>query len=294
MALPLDRPLPFIGRNIEAFPPIDATAAARVVDAYVAELATSGERPEWTATSLRQTATFRTSSGTALVYEFTIDRDGTSVGAVYAGATAGTTAITGYIPEGRPMSALLLARLAAALPVPLDPARVSFYYSGNERYGISYILDESENLPTSVQFLAIPETHTVYYAPDFVATTAADWADHFTPRMRVTDAWAAEQGVVRTELAARRAPRRGEPRSLAIIPPPVSREVPGGRLAFPSFYQEKRKWANGTCFAGCTPVAAATLFEYLDRNGYPKLIGTDSANRKHTTPYDADVIKALD
>lgn len=293
-ALPLDRPLSVNGRSIAEFPPIDVTAAARAVDAYVTELATTGEQPEWHATSVRQTATFRTSAGTALVYEFAIERNGELIGAVYAGATAGTTAITGYIPEGRPISAVLLERLGAALAVDVDPARVTFYYSGNEQYGISYRLNENETLPTDVDVLTIPETHSVYFAPDFVAMTAAEWTDRFTPRMRVTDTWAAEQEAVRNELASQPTPKRGEPRSLAIIPAPVTREVPGGRSSFPSFYQQKRKWANGTCNSGCTPVAAAALFEYLDRNGYPKLIGTDSGNRKHTKPDETDVIKALD
>ncbi|MEO8378277.1 MAG: C39 family peptidase [Acidobacteriota bacterium] len=292
-ALPLDRPLfPANGRSIAAFPPIAANAAARAVDAYVAELAASGERPEWRGTSLRQTATFRTSAGTALVYEFTIERDGAAVGAVYAGATTGTTAITGYIPEGRPLSEGLLSHLGAALAVPIDHARVTFYYSGNEQYGAAYLLDSMEPLPMTAEVLVVPETHTVYYAPDFVATTADEWTDHFTPRMRVTDAWAAEQQAVRTELGARTA-APNEPRSLALTAT-VSREVPGGRGSFPSFYQESRKWPNGTCSSGCTPVAAAALFEYWDRNGFPKLIGTDSGNRKHTYPYEADVIKALE
>jgi len=295
LALPLDRPISLSGRNIAEYPSVDSAVAARAVEAYVTELETSGERPEWRGTTVRHTATFRTSTGTPLMYEYTLDRDGVAVAAVYAGATTGTTAITAYIPEGRSMSAVLLAQLADALATSVDPERATFYYSGNEQYGISYALPADDLLPQAPDVLAVPETRTVYYAPDFVAQTVVEWSEHFTPTMKVTKAWAMEQDAVRTELVTAGESHRGQMRSLGLIPATVKREVPGGRSSFPSFYQDqKRKWSNGTCYAGCTAVAAAALFEYWDRNGYPKLIGTDSANRKHTYASETDVLKALD
>jgi hypothetical protein len=62
------------------------------------------------------------------------------------------------------------------------------------------------------------------------------------------------------------------------------------------FYQNPKykKWSNGNCFVGCTPIAAAIVFEYWDRDGYPKMIGSDSKNRSHSSETHDDVIAALD
>lgn len=62
---------------------------------------------------------------------------------------------------------------------------------------------------------------------------------------------------------------------------------------FSSFYQEKRAWTkggltNGTCYAGCTPVAWAIVLEYWDRNGYPKMISSSTDNSNSSTT-DSDV-----
>lgn len=57
--------------------------------------------------------------------------------------------------------------------------------------------------------------------------------------------------------------------------------------SFKPFYQEYRTWQNSsnsnfTCYAGCTPIAAAMLIDFYDRNGYPKLIG-DEYQQEHYT-----------
>ena len=67
---------------------------------------------------------------------------------------------------------------------------------------------------------------------------------------------------------------------------------------FSSFYQEKRAWTkggltNGTCYAGCAPVAWAIVLEYWDRNNYPKLISTDRDN-SNTSTTDSDVRWTID
>ncbi|SFC31818.1 C10 family peptidase [Pseudoalteromonas denitrificans] len=51
--------------------------------------------------------------------------------------------------------------------------------------------------------------------------------------------------------------------------------------SFKPFFQEKRTWNNSSnennyCYAGCTPIAAAMLIDFYDRNGYPHLIGDDT------------------
>ncbi len=65
----------------------------------------------------------------------------------------------------------------------------------------------------------------------------------------------------------------------------TSKAVSGG---FSKFYQENRAWSkggltDGTCHAGCSPVAWAILLEYWDRNGYPKMVSSDQDNRNTRT-----------
>lgn len=59
------------------------------------------------------------------------------------------------------------------------------------------------------------------------------------------------------------------------------------------FQQELSAWTkggltNGLCYAGCTPVAWATVLEYGDRYGFPNLVGTNQ-NNNHPDYRHADV-----
>lgn len=68
---------------------------------------------------------------------------------------------------------------------------------------------------------------------------------------------------------------------------------------FTPFYQEDRFWSESSndrheCYAGCTPVAAAMLIDFYDRNGFPFMIGDDSQQIHHaSTPLMRDTINQL-
>ncbi len=59
------------------------------------------------------------------------------------------------------------------------------------------------------------------------------------------------------------------------------------------FYQERRNWSNGYCFAGCTPVAWAILLEYWDRHGFPRMVGSANDNDNRVV-WDSDVVYMID
>lgn len=57
---------------------------------------------------------------------------------------------------------------------------------------------------------------------------------------------------------------------------------------FTPFSQEQRTWTHSTsdsndCYAGCTPIAAAMLIDFYDRNGFPYMIGDDTQQVHHTS-----------
>lgn len=57
---------------------------------------------------------------------------------------------------------------------------------------------------------------------------------------------------------------------------------------FTPFAQEERTWVNSTsdtntCYAGCTPIAAAMLIDFYDRNGFPYMIGDETQQVHHTS-----------
>jgi hypothetical protein len=58
--------------------------------------------------------------------------------------------------------------------------------------------------------------------------------------------------------------------------------------SFTPFDQEHRTWTNSTsdtntCYAGCTPIAAAMLIDFYDRNGFPHMIGDETQQVHHTS-----------
>jgi len=99
-----------------------------------------------------------------------------------------------------------------------------------------------------------------------------------------------QERAVRAELLTK--PEHERIQANAAKPKITTGILPNSKFA--DFYQRYRTWSNGKCFAGCTPVAAAIVFEYWDRDGYPKMIGSDSKNRSHSDVTHDDVVAALD
>ncbi|WP_018693898.1 hypothetical protein [Algicola sagamiensis] len=68
---------------------------------------------------------------------------------------------------------------------------------------------------------------------------------------------------------------------------------------FSPFYQEYRYWPTSSndrneCYAGCTPVAAAMLVDFYDRNGYPNMIGDETQqNHQANSPLMRETINQL-
>ncbi len=63
---------------------------------------------------------------------------------------------------------------------------------------------------------------------------------------------------------------------------------------FSEYWQENRAWTlggltKGLCYAGCAPLAWAILLDYWDRNGFPKLIGSEF-NNNHPSHLDGDIV----
>jgi len=274
---------------IGSLPVVPLSVAEEVAKRYVTARAVSEERPEWQDATIGEPQMFREASELPIAYEFPVTVAGEPRGAIVTGATEGTSAVIMYWTEGPPMHRLLQDALAERIGASVDPERVRFYYGGASRFGIAYETDAYVSLDPDDASIG-REGATIFYAPGSVVRTRSDWQEAFAADFRVTPEWLEQERMNRRD-------DDGADRLHADAkqPPADEKGVPGGSASFAPFYQENRKWPGSSvsCYAGCSPVAAAILLEFWDRRGYKYVIGSDSSNRKHYAPGESDVRDAI-
>ncbi len=276
---------------VAAQAPIEIAAARSIAEVFVHEQAASGDWPDWAGATLGEAVPFySTAASHPLAYEFPVIKDGVAHGAVLCGGTEGTTAVISYRPEGRPIAVALREAVEEAIGGPVA-GNARYLYGGVRQFGIEARPSEAANLPLGNDALTvIPEEGSILYSFTFVPASRLDWENRFKANFRVSREWIEQQREVRHELLSKRDGRKLE--VTASKAPQVTR----GSLSsskFANFEQQKRKWSNGTCYTGCSPVAEAIVFEFWDRSGFPSMIGSDSKNKSHSSAGDADVLTAL-
>lgn len=288
-----DQPNPGYELAVTDQAPISVADAKSIAEVFVSEHAASGDWPEWMGATIGDAVPFySTASSHPLAYEFPVLKDGVAHGAVLCGGTEGTAAVISYRPEGRPIAVALREDVESAIGGSIAP-NPRYLYGGVRRFGIEARPSQETNLPVGSSALTvIPEEGTVLYSLTFVPTSRRDWENRFNANFRVSREWIHEQRQVREELRTRR-----ENRKLEVNASSNKTKVTKGNLStskFPNFYQDKeRKWSNGTCHIGCSPVAAAIVFEFWDRSDFPAMIGSDSKNKSHSSVTEDDVMTAL-
>ncbi|HEY0157569.1 MAG TPA: hypothetical protein VGF28_09815 [Thermoanaerobaculia bacterium] len=275
---------------VPAQPPISVTDARAIAVAFVQEEAMSGTCPEWTGADVGEATPFySTSAPHPLAYEFPLIKDGVGVGAVLCGATEGAAAVISYSREGASIAAALRAHVEEAVGRQVE-SEPRYFYGGASHFGIEVQMADAVQLPIRNDDLTvIPEERTVLYSPTFAPSTRTEWERRFAAHYRISRQWIEAHRQVRNDFL--RSQERNRVEANASKKP----EVKSGKIAlreFPHFFQTVEQWDNGTCASGCAPLAAALVFAYWDRNGFPKMIGS-KRNNSHSSPEDDDVIEAL-
>ncbi|HYI10138.1 MAG TPA: C39 family peptidase [Thermoanaerobaculia bacterium] len=250
----------------------------------------SGECPDWAGAEVGEAIPFYSATAPyPLAYEFSIVKDGAPQGSILCGATEGTAAVIGYAPEGKSVAAALREAVEEELDRPIETKR-RYLYGGGSQFGIEVRPVDSVNLPMDSETLTVlPEEGVILYSFTFVPRSRYDWENRFRADFRVSREWIEHEREVRADLLLQPVRRKIETNASK----PKVKKGNLGTSGFAKFYQEKLKWSNGKCSTGCTPVAAAIVFEFWDRNGYPKMIGSDSKNKSHSSPTDPAVLDAL-
>jgi hypothetical protein len=283
---------PDVGQGLEVatLPPVAMTEARTIAAEFVRMHATSGACPNWMAAEVGEATPFySTAASYPLAYEFPVIKDRVIVGAVLCGATEGAAAVISYMPDGQSIATQLRAAVEAESKRPVA-VNARYFYGGASQFGIQVKVASQSDLPVGSETLTvIPEETTILYSFSFVPQTRADWENYFHADFRVSRQWVEAERSVRGDFLAKPANSRVQSSASSKV------TVSTGRLAgLPSdFLQETRKWSNGTCPTGCSPLAAAIAFEYWDQHGYPNLIGSDSKNRSHSSASHDDVVAAL-
>lgn len=288
---------PFVGNELPVAtqPPLALNHVRTTAAAFVAERAISGIQPEWIGAAVGEAVPFySTSAPYPLAYEFAILKDGAAQGSVLCGATEGTPAVISYSYEGNTVASALRENVKAELGYPIQ-TEARYLYGGASQYGIEVRPLDSRTLPpANATLTAIPEEGTILYSSTFLAISRYDWNNRFKADFRVSREWIAQQRAHRYDLSVAATLRRQKVHTNASKPKITTGILRNSKLA--DFYQTKsRMWSdsNRKCYTGCTPLAAAIVFEYWDRDGYANSIGWDGKNRKHTDMNDDDVIAAL-
>lgn len=278
-------------------PQVPSTDARRIAEAFVSDTAATW-RTEWLGAIVDESTTFVTSQKTPILYEFAVRVGGYPAGSLFVGATHGLSSVTSFTTTGESVAKRLRQGLTDRTGVASAASGTeTFYYGGVGRFGMTAAVEESSvNRRETTEEPSVnrePGTPIAMYAFDFDANSWEDWHARFDPEIRVTEAFVRAEDELRAAFLASE-PRRGTVRANALrLQTDATRSVSDGINAFANYYQEDRKWANGKCYAGCAPVAAAILVQYWDRRGYPGLLSSENDNTNWSTS-DSDVRWTID
>lgn len=198
-----------------------------------------------------------------------------AAGSVTIGAHDGRGVVAAFTVDGLPATTTLLAGLSDALGTAVDASSVQFLAEGPALIFAEVPWDPDLGRPEVYGLIAGTDDHLAYYSPDLATLTPlvdrAEWPSHarelawdvLDDERELRSLYLTLEGdVLRDKVAA------SKWNSAPVIKKrTVWNQIGDGASSFDSWYQELRDWGNGSCYAGCAPVAAAILLDYWDENG---------------------------
>ena len=261
---------------------VSVEEARFIADEFADRMVLSGQASAWGTAQLDPPTLFTDIEGTPVGWEFPLVTEEGEAGAITVGATEGRGVVHSWRTEGPAASDALLALLdgAAGFSVPADS--VWFLDGGLGSPGATWEAPEGLEIRDVPGTLTLVEDdRTVLYATLDHVVDGHSWADRFAAKPLVVSNLEEERTLRDAYLESDDGLLADAFSGLPTSVPDFLEErvdVENGAASFASYFQEYRTWSNGTCYAGCSPVAAAALLQFLDRHDLGNLIAGPSDN----------------